>query len=157
MNFSREGAKEAMQDLEEIASLAVDSGYHIHKELGPGLLESVYEAVLAATLVQKGLIVERQKPVPVSFAGVTLAEGFRADLVVQGCLIIEVKSVERNAPVHAKQLLTYLRLMKQPLGLLMNFGCETFRDGLKRVVNGHDSFAPSRLRVNQASSSRSRV
>jgi len=143
-----------MQDLEEIASLAIDTGYHIHKELGPGLLESVYEAVLAAALVQKGLTVDRQKPVPLSFAGLTFTEGFRADLVVQERLIIEVKSVERNSAVHAKQLLTYLRLMKQPLGLLMNFGCETFRDGLKRVVNGHDGFAPSRLRVNQSFSSR---
>ena len=97
-------------------------------------------------------MVERQKAVPIQFAGVALAEGFRADLVVEGRLIIEVKSVERNPPVHAKQLLTYLRLMKEPLGLLMNFGCETFREGLKRVVNGHDSLAPSRLRVNQPSS-----
>jgi iron complex transport system substrate-binding protein len=72
----------------------------------------------------------------------TFADAFRADLVVENVLIIEVKSVERNAPVHAKQLLTYLRLMKQPLGLLMNFGCETFRDGVKRVANGHHPFAP---------------
>jgi GxxExxY protein len=138
-----------MQNLEEIAAVAVDCGFHIHKELGPGLLESVYEAVLATSLAENGLIVERQKPVPIIFRGLTLAEGFRADLVVNGSLVIEVKSVERNAPIHAKQLLTYLRLMKQPLGLLMNFGCETFKDGLKRVVNGLDPFAPSRLRVNQ--------
>ena len=98
---------------------------------------------------ERGLSVERQRPVPVSFRGVILNEGFRADLIVENALIIEIKSVERNAPIHAKQLLTYLRLMKQPLGLLMNFGCETFRDGVKRVVNGHDNFAPSRLCVNQ--------
>ena len=146
-----------MKDLEEIASIAVDCGFHIHKELGPGLLESVYEAVLAAALAQRGLSIERQRLIPINFAGLTFTEGFRADLIVEGSLIVEIKSVERNAPVHAKQLLTYLRLMKQPLGLLMNFGCETFRDGLKRVVNGHDSFAPSRLRVNQSSSSRSDV
>ena len=138
-----------MQDLEEIASIAVDCGFRIHKELGPGLLESVYEAVLAAALGQRGLNIERQKVIPIEYGGLRLAEGFRADLVIEGRVPIEVKSVERNASVHAKQLLTYLRLMKQPLGLLMNFGCETFRDGLKRVVNGHDSFAPSRLRVNQ--------
>jgi iron complex transport system substrate-binding protein len=71
-----------------------------------------------------------------------LPEAFRADLIVENSLVIEVKSVERNAPVHAKQLLTYLRLMKQPLGLLMNFGCETFRGGIKRVINSHSSFAP---------------
>ena len=138
-----------MHELEEIASVAVDCGFHIHKDLGPGLLESVYEAVLASSLSQKGLVIERQKIIPIEYNGLVLAEGFRADLVIEGRVPIEVKSTERNAAVHAKQLLTYLRLMKQPSGLLMNFGCETFREGLKRVVNGHDSFAPSRLRVNQ--------
>jgi GxxExxY protein len=138
-----------MPDIEAIASVAVDCGFHIHKELGPGLLESVYETVLTAALVERGLSAERQRPVPINFRGIVLNEGFRADLLVENSLIIEVKSVERNAPVHAKQLLTYLRLLQQPLGLLMNFGCETFRDGVKRVVNGHDNFAPSRLCVNQ--------
>jgi iron complex transport system substrate-binding protein len=131
-----------MSDIEELASTAVDCGFHIHKELGPGLLESAYEVVLAHALVERGLAVARQKPIPISFRGISLNEGFRADLVIESKLVIEVKSVERNAPVHTKQLLTYLRLMKQPLGLLMNFGCETFRDGVKRVVNGHNSFAP---------------
>ena len=131
-----------MSAIEEMASVAVDCGFHIHKELGPGLLESVYEAVLAEALLQRGLSVARQQAVPITFRGVVLPEAFRADLIVGNSLIIEVKSVERNAPVHAKQLLTYLRLMKQPLGLLMNFGCETFRDGNKRVVNGHDGFVP---------------
>ena len=128
--------------LEQLATIAVDCGFHIHKELGPGLLESVYEAVLSEALFQEGLAVVRQQPVPIAFRGVILPEAFRADIVVENELIIEVKSVERTAPVHAKQLLTYLRLMKQPLGLLMNFGCETFRDGIKRVANGHNGFAP---------------
>ena len=131
-----------MSGIEKIASIAVDCGFHIHKELGPGLLESVYEALLAEALLQHGMSVTRQQAVPISFRGIVLTEAFRADLIVENSLIIEVKSVERNAPVHAKQLLTYLRLMKQPLGLLMNFGCETFRDGMKRVVNGHNGFAP---------------
>jgi iron complex transport system substrate-binding protein len=131
-----------MAGIEEIASAAVDCGFHIHKELGPGLLESVYEAVLAQALTERGLAVARQRAIAINVRGITLNEGFRADLVVDERLVIEVKSVERSAPVHAKQLLTYLRLMKQPLGLLMNFGCETFRDGVKRVVNGHNSFAP---------------
>ena len=131
-----------MKAVEEIASIAVDCGFHIHKELGPGLLESAYEAVLAQSLLQQGLAVTRQQSVAVSFRGIVLPEAFRADLIVENSLVIEVKSIERNAPVHAKQLLTYLRLLKQPLGLLMNFGCETFRDGVKRVVNGHNSFAP---------------
>jgi len=127
--------------VEELATAAVDCGFHIHKELGPGLLESVYEAVLAQALNERGFSVVRQQSIPISFRGVVLPEAFRADLIVENSLVIEVKSVERSAPVHAKQLLTYLRLMKQPLGLLMNFGCETFRDGVKRVVNGHNFFA----------------
>ena len=131
-----------MPAIEELAATAVDCGFHIHRELGPGLFESVYEIVLAEGLRQHGLRVEQQRSVPVTFRGMVFSDAFRADLIVEGSLIIEVKSVERNAPVHAKQLLTYLRLMKQPLGLLMNFGCETFRDGVKRVVNGHNSFAP---------------
>lgn len=138
-----------MRDLEAIAAAAVDCGYHVHKELGPGLFESVYGAILCAALAERGLSIERQKIVPISFRGLTLNEGFRADIIVENRLVIEVKSVERNAPVHAKQLLTYLRLLDQPLGLLMNFGCQTFREGVKRVVNGHNDFAPSRLRVNQ--------
>jgi GxxExxY protein len=128
--------------LEELATAAVDCAFHIHKELGPGLLESVYEAVLAQALRQQGFHVAQQQPVPITFRNLAFLDAFRADLIVESSLIIEVKSVERNAPVHAKQLLTYLRLMKQPLGLLMNFGCETFREGVKRVVNGHQAFAP---------------
>ena len=131
-----------MSAIERVASVAVDCGIHIHKELGPGLLESVYEALLAEALAQQGLAVVRQQSVPINFRGVVLPEAFRADLIVENSLVIEVKSVERNAPVHAKQLLTYLRLMKQPLGLLMNFGCETFREGIKRVINSHNGFAP---------------
>jgi GxxExxY protein len=138
-------------DVEELARVAVDCGFKIHSDLGPGLLESVYEAVLATSLSRRGLGVERQKPIGIEYEGITLAEGFRADLLVAGSLIIEVKSVERLTPVHGKQLLTYLRLTKQPLGLLMNFGAATFREGMKRVVNNHTDFASSRLRVNQTS------
>jgi GxxExxY protein len=131
-------------DIEELARQAIDSGFRIHKSLGPGLLESVYEAVLAASLGREGLRVERQKPIAIRFDGLDIADAFRADLLVEGVLIIEVKSLERCAPVHAKQLLTYLRLTEQPLGLLMNFGCETFRNGLKRVVNGPSAFVGTR-------------
>ena len=137
-------------DIEEFARLSVDCGFRIHQELGPGLLESVYEVVLAASLSRAGLQVERQVPIAIEFEGIRLSEGFRADLLVGGTLLIEVKSVEQLAPVHGKQLLTYLRLTKQPLGLLMNFGGATFREGIKRVVNGHDDFASSRLRVHQS-------
>jgi len=130
----------------------VDCGFRLHKDLGPGLLESVYEAILAAVLSDLGFHVDRQKPIPIEYNGLALPDAFRADLIVENSLIIEIKSVEQLAPVHGKQLLTYLRLLKQPLGLLLNFGAPTFRDGIKRIVNGHTNFASSRLRVHQESS-----
>lgn len=136
-----------MKNIEELAGIAIDGGLKIHMDLGPGLLESFYESTLAATLMRRGLAIETQRPISVEYEGLIL-DGFRADILIENTLIIEIKSVERMAPVHGKQLLTYLRLMKQPLGLLMNFGCATFREGVKRVVNNHH-FASSRLRVNQ--------
>lgn len=125
-----------MADIEELARIAIDCGFHIHKELGPGLLESVYEMMLAERLSRSGYTVERQKLLPVEYDGLTFREGYRVDVLVDGKLIIEVKSVERLAPVHSKQLLTYIRLARQPVGLLMNFGGATFREGLQRIVNG---------------------
>jgi GxxExxY protein len=125
-----------VRDIEELARIAVDCGLHIHKDLGPGLLESVYEIVMADRLSRSGCLVERQRLLPIEFEGLRLEEGYRVDLLVDGKLIIEVKSVERLAPVHGKQLLTYIRLARQPVGLLMNFGGATFREGLQRIVNG---------------------
>src|SRR4051812_7654451 len=139
-----------MSDVEEFARIAVDRGLEIHRKLGPGLLESVYEAVLETSLLRCGLEVERQRPIEIVFEGMRIKEGFRADLLVGGALIIEVKSVERLAPVHSKQVLTYLRLSGLPVGLLMNFGAQTFREGLKRIVNDHREITGSTLRVNQA-------
>jgi iron complex transport system substrate-binding protein len=139
-----------IRDIEELARLAVDCGFKIHEDLGPGLLESVYEAVLAASLARIGLEVDRQKPIDFEYDGMVFREGFRADLLVEGRLIIELKSIERLAPVHSKQLLTYLKLVKLPLGLLMNFGAATFREGVKRVANNHSDFASLRLGVNQS-------
>ena len=123
--------------LEAIAKIAVGCGFKLHDQLGPGLLESVYEILLCESLKQRGLVVEKQKVIPITYNGVKLDEGFRADLIIEGQLLIEVKSVERFAAVHGKQVLTYLRLMNLPLGLLMNFGAATFRDGLKRVANDY--------------------
>jgi len=123
-------------DIEDVVSAAIDCGFHLHKDLGPGVLESVYEALLAERLKRRGLFVERQKPLPIVFDGLSLPEGFRVDLLVDQQLIIEVKSVERLSPLHSKQLLTYLRLANQPVGLLMNFGAETFKEGLRRIANG---------------------
>ncbi|HEY4301652.1 MAG TPA: GxxExxY protein [Candidatus Didemnitutus sp.] len=137
------------KNIENLSALVVDAGYHLHRELGPGLLESVYEAVLARQLQDRGLMVARQRPVPIEFAGLILNEGFRVDLLVEEQLVVELKSVETLAPVHPKQLLTYLRLMKLPLGLLINFGAPTFKEGVRRIVNDHRDFPSSRLRVNQ--------
>ncbi len=123
-------------DIEGVARIAVDCGFHIHTKLGPGLLESVYEAIMADSLAKRGFSVERQKPIPIQFEGVQFDEGFRADLLVEGRLLIELKSVEQLANVHGKQVLTYLRLLDLPLGLLMNFGGATFREGVKRIANG---------------------
>jgi iron complex transport system substrate-binding protein len=135
----------AQHDVEALAKVAVDCGFQLHDEIGPGLLETAYEAFLAALLTERGLQVEAQKPVPVTYRGVVVREAFRVDLLVENSLIIEIKSVERLAPVHAKQVLTYLRLSGRPLGLLMNFGAEMFRDGVKRVINNRsDYLAPPR-------------
>jgi GxxExxY protein len=126
-----------VHEVERLATITVDCGFKLHQALGPGLLESVYEALLCDAISRHGLHVERQKPITLVYNGRTFNEGFRADLLIEGVLLIELKSVERMAPVHGKQLLTYLRLMDLPLGLLMNFGAATFREGIKRVVNQH--------------------
>jgi GxxExxY protein len=120
----------------EIADKVMDAAFLLHRELGPGLLESVYEVTLARQLVEMRLDVERQVTVPVQFRGMNFDEGFRADLVVAKKVIIELKSVERLQSVHSKQLLTYLRLTDYRLGLLINFGENLLKDGFKRVVNG---------------------
>jgi GxxExxY protein len=136
-------------DLEGLSGIAVDVGLRIHKELGPGLVESVYETILVASFEKVGLKVERQKPVSFSFEDLHFKDAFRVDLLIDDQLIIEVKSAAALNMAHRKQLLTYLRLMNQPMGLLMNFGGATFLEGCHRLVNGHTSFASSRLRVNQ--------
>lgn len=123
--------------LEKLAAVAIDCGFKLHDELGPGLLESVYEACLFESLAERGLFVERQKVIPIRYKGVALNEGFRADLLVERALLIELKSTEAHAPVHAKQVITYLRLMDLPLGLLMNFGAPTFKQGVKRLANNY--------------------
>ena len=136
-------------NIEELSAIVVNDAYHMHRELGPGLLESVYEAILAKALADRGLQVVRQKPVPIQYGGQSFEEGFRVDLLVEDSLIVELKSVEALAAVHHKQLLTYLRLLHLPVGLLVNFGAATIKDGVRRIVNDHRNFASSRLRVNQ--------
>ena len=127
----------APTDLEELARIAVDCGFHLHKALGPGLLESVYELLMEQALKEHGLVVARQVPVPIRYKTVMIENAFRADLIVENRLIIELKSSENHSPVHGKQLLTYLRLMELPLGLLINFGMYAYTDGVKRFANNY--------------------
>ena len=122
-------------DENEIAKQIIDAAYKIHKALGPGLLESVYETLLAHVLEKRGFNVRRQVPVPIVYEGISFNEGFRADLIVEDKVIVELKSVENVAPVHKKQLLTYLRLADKRLGILINFGSSLLREGATRVVN----------------------
>jgi GxxExxY protein len=123
------------EKLEQLAAAVVNCGLQLHRDIGPGLLESVYEQVLADRLDALGLKIDRQQPVNIVIDGKTYPEAFRFDLLVNGILLIEVKSVERMGPVHVSQALTYIRLMNLPLGLLLNFGNETFKQGIRRVVN----------------------
>ncbi|MEP6821478.1 MAG: GxxExxY protein [Chthoniobacterales bacterium] len=120
----------------EVAKHVLDAAFIVHTKLGPGLLESVYEVVLAHELRKGGILVERQKPIGIQYDGLIFDEGFRADLVVGALVIVELKSVEVVAPVHAKQLLTQLRLSGLKLGLLINFGETYLKHGIKRVING---------------------
>ena len=123
--------------LEEITRRVVDCGYHLHRDLGPGLLESAYEALMQEMLRQAGLQVERQLAVPLRYRSVVVDNAFKIDLLVENQLVVELKSVEKLSAVHGKQVLTYLRLMDLPLGLLMNFGQATFKDGLRRIANDY--------------------
>jgi iron complex transport system substrate-binding protein len=138
-----------MKEIDEITGLIVDAAYKLHTGLGPGLLESVYEAVLARDQERHGLKVERQKIVTFEYDGMFFEEGLRLDLLVEDRVVVELKSVEKTAPVHPKQLLTHLRLMDLPVGLLINFGAATLKEGIQRVVNNYQPSASPRLRVNQ--------
>lgn len=151
-NGSREDAKTRREvvvpDIEEISAIAVDTGLKLHRDIGPGLLESAYEMILAEKLRSLGLHVDRQVPINIEYDGIRIEQAYRIDLLVEHVMIIEVKAVVQTLPVHAKQVLTYLRFMDISLGLLMNFGMGTFKDGLRRLVNHHPTFASSRLRAN---------
>ena len=126
--------------INDITGTIVDVALQIHKDLGPGLLESVYEAVLAKKLEGRGLRVERQKILRFEYDGLVFDEGFRMDLLVEDQVVVELKSVEQTAPVHKKQLLTYLKLAKRPAGLLINFGGATLKEGITRVINAPEDF-----------------
>ena len=141
---SREDAKVAKSntrmgwemDENEIGRIVVDAAIAVHRELGPGLLESVYEAILARELTDRGLKIERQVSLPIVWRGMRFDEGFRADIIAEGKVILELKSVEAVNSAHKKQLLTYLRLTGMKLGFLLNFGAVVMKDGITRTVNG---------------------
>jgi GxxExxY protein len=120
----------------EIGNIVVDTAMYLHKELGPGLLETVYETILSRLLAKKGLFVQQQVSIPIEFEGEQFIEGFRADIIVNGKVILELKSVENIHPVHKKQLLTYLKLTNMKLGYVLNFGSVLMKDGVARVING---------------------
>lgn len=120
----------------EISREIVDAAYKVHTRLGPGLLESVYETVLVHELTDKGMQVERQVPIAIRYDSLVFEIGFRADLLVDGLVIVELKSCEKVLPVHKKQVLTYIRLADKRLGLLLNFGAPRIKDGITRIVNG---------------------
>jgi len=120
----------------QIGLIIVDTAVNLHKKLGPGLFESVYETILSKLLAQKGLYVQRQVSIPINFQGEYINEGFRADLFVDGKVIIELKSVEMITDAHKKQLLTYLKLSNTKLGFILNFGAGIMKDGIFRIING---------------------
>ena len=145
-----------MKSIDDISAAVVDEAIALHRQIGPGLLESVYETVLAGRLEKRGLRVARQVPVPLELEGHRFDATFKIDILVEDRLILEVKAVEQLSKAHAKQLLTYLRLLNQPVGLLLNFSGETMKEGIGRMVNDYQppsssaisaSFAPLRAPI----------
>lgn len=134
----RRGAENAgMLPIDEISGIVIDEAIALHRNLGPGLFETVYETVLAGRLEARGLNVARQFPVPLEYEDHSFDIAFRIDLLVDQRLVVEIKSVEQLSKAHAKQLLTYLRLLDQPVGLLLNFSGATMKEGIRRMVNDH--------------------
>jgi GxxExxY protein len=137
---------ERERDLERIIADAIDCGFAIHERLGPGLLESAYEQLLVQSLAKRGYRMERQKPIRLCFDDIVIEDAYRVDLLVDGQLIIKLKSVEKLAPVHGKQLLTYLRITGRPVGLLLNFGEYLFKSGIRRIINNQSDYVAPRKR-----------
>ena len=137
-----------MRDIDRITGDVLDAAIRLHREVGPGLLETVYETVLAGQLVRMGYSVARQRPIDIEVDGLSFPAAFRIDILVDERLLIEVKSVDQLHASHAKQLLTYLRLTKQPVGLLINFGGATLKEGFRRLVNDYHPSASLRLCAN---------
>ncbi|MEA2554288.1 MAG: hypothetical protein QOJ65_2464 [Fimbriimonadaceae bacterium] len=132
-----------VMNVNQITGAVIDAAMKIHTQTGPGLFESVYETLLEYELTKRGYRVQRQVPIPVIYDGIKLPDGFRADLLVEGIVLVEIKSLELLAPVHYKQLLTYLRCADFRVGLLLNFGEEVLKNGIKRIVNDYVGPSPS--------------
>ena len=132
-----------MKDIDEVSRDVIGLAMSIHRDLGPGLMESVYETVLAGAIMRMGYSVARQKPIDIHYDGMEFAGAFRVDILVDNRLVLEIKSVDQITAVHAKQLLTYLRLLRQPVGLILNFSGAMMKDGIRRLVNNHDGSASS--------------
>lgn len=126
-----------MKTIDEIAAIVVDASFIVHQELGPGLLESAYEACLAHELTKRGLVVEKQKAQPVFYDGIIIDVGYRMDLLINDCVVIELKAVEQIIPIHLAQLMTYLKLSNKPLGFLINFNTTYFKSSIKRIANNY--------------------
>jgi GxxExxY protein len=126
-----------MKTIDEIAAIVVDASFKVHQELGPGLLESAYEACLAHELTKRGLVVEKQKAQPVFYDGIIIDVGYRMDLLINDCVVIELKAVEQIIPIHLAQLMTYLKLSNKPLGFLINFNTTYFKSSIKRIANNY--------------------
>lgn len=125
------------REIEEVASQIVDAAFRVHSRFGPGLLESVYEACLCAELTRRGLDVVRQMNVPVEYDGLNIEIGFRADLLVNGCVLVEVKAVEQMHAIHRQQVKTYIKLLNLQLGFLINFNVPLIKDGIERIIQSH--------------------
>jgi GxxExxY protein len=136
---------QAFADIEALIAVAIDCGLAIHERFGPGLLESVYEQLLIQMLWKRGYRAERQQAIRLCFDDIVIEDAYRVDILIEGKLIVELKSVEQLAPVHSKQVLTYLRITDQPVGLLLNFGGAMFKDGIRRIINNRSSYvAPAK-------------
>jgi GxxExxY protein len=138
-----------MAELDEITGAIIDEAMRLHRTIGPGLFESVYQQILVDSIQRRGLRVEQNVGISFKYEGRLFRNGLRVDLLVEELVVVELKAVEQLAAVHSQQLLTYLRLMRLPVGLLLNFGGATLREGLKRVVNGLAPQSSPSLRVNQ--------
>jgi GxxExxY protein len=126
---------DVLSQAEQLTVTVLDHAMFLHKQIGPGIVESVYEELLSDRLISAGLAVDRQQPVNLVFNKKTYQNAFRYDLLVEGILLIELKSIETMGPVHIKQVQTYIRLMNLPIGLLLNFGCETLKQGIRKIYN----------------------